>query len=245
MANKNIILKDGSDNLYPQTKVENITDLNTLGVTSLSSGSATNGQVPTANGSGGITWQTPSAGTTYTEGDGIDISNDEISYSYTPDDSVNSAMDFQDNTFLSTVDHIITKGLPWRYSVGTPMICYHGTSTTKSYKGTQQGKDIRVVFNLSTHTFTITEFKTVVGNMSSESATNGQVAMSDGSGGVSWQTPSTGMTNPMTTQGDLIVGGSSGAATRLAKGSAGQVLTMNSGATAPEWVTPISYVEVV
>lgn len=38
------------------------------------------------------------------------------------------------------------------------------------------------------------------------------------------------MTNPMTTAGDLIVGGSSGTPTRLAKGTDGQVLKMASGA---------------
>lgn len=41
--------------------------------------------------------------------------------------------------------------------------------------------------------------------------------------------------NPMTTAGDIIYGGTSGVATRLAKGTAAQVLTMNTGATAPEW----------
>lgn len=44
-----------------------------------------------------------------------------------------------------------------------------------------------------------------------------------------------GMSNPMTTQGDIIVGGASGTPTRLAKGTAGQVLAMNSGATGLEW----------
>lgn len=43
------------------------------------------------------------------------------------------------------------------------------------------------------------------------------------------------MANPMTAAGDIIYGGVDGAATRLAKGTAGQVLTVNSGATAPEW----------
>lgn len=43
------------------------------------------------------------------------------------------------------------------------------------------------------------------------------------------------MDNPMAAQGDIIYGGSSGAPTRLAKGTTGQVLTMNAGATAPEW----------
>lgn len=46
-----------------------------------------------------------------------------------------------------------------------------------------------------------------------------------------------GMTNPMTTQGDIVYGGASGTPTRLAKGTATQVLAMNAGATAPEWVT--------
>lgn len=45
------------------------------------------------------------------------------------------------------------------------------------------------------------------------------------------------MTNPMTKAGDIIYGGTSGTPTRLAKGTAGQVLTMNSGATAPEWAS--------
>lgn len=43
------------------------------------------------------------------------------------------------------------------------------------------------------------------------------------------------MENPMTTAGDSIYGGASGAPTRLAIGTAGQVWTVNAGATAPEW----------
>ena len=43
------------------------------------------------------------------------------------------------------------------------------------------------------------------------------------------------MANPMTTAGDTIYGGASGVPTRLGVGTAGQVLTVNSGATAPEW----------
>ena len=49
-----------------------------------------------------------------------------------------------------------------------------------------------------------------------------------------------GMANPMTSAGDLIVGGSSGTASRLAKGTAGQVLSVNSGGTGLEWSTPAS-----
>jgi hypothetical protein len=45
-----------------------------------------------------------------------------------------------------------------------------------------------------------------------------------------------GFTNPMTTAGDIIIGGSGGTATRLGIGSAGQVLEVVSGA--PAWTTP-------
>lgn len=46
--------------------------------------------------------------------------------------------------------------------------------------------------------------------------------------GLTWITP---LTNPMTTAGDIIVGGSAGAATRLAKGATnGNVLTISAGA---------------
>lgn len=47
----------------------------------------------------------------------------------------------------------------------------------------------------------------------------------------------TKMVNPMTTGGDLIYGGASGVATRLANGSSGQVLTSAGGTSAPSWAT--------
>ena len=43
--------------------------------------------------------------------------------------------------------------------------------------------------------------------------------------------------SPMTTGGDLIYGGASGVATRLANGSSGQVLTSAGGTSAPTWTT--------
>lgn len=45
----------------------------------------------------------------------------------------------------------------------------------------------------------------------------------------------TGMTNPMTTTGDVIYSSSGSTPARLGIGTAGQVLKVNSGATAPEW----------
>jgi len=41
--------------------------------------------------------------------------------------------------------------------------------------------------------------------------------------------------NPMTTAGDIIFGGASGTPTRLGIGTAGQLLKVNTGATAPEY----------
>jgi hypothetical protein len=48
----------------------------------------------------------------------------------------------------------------------------------------------------------------------------------------------TGMTNPMTTTGDVIYSSSGSTPDRLGIGTAGQVLQVNAGATAPEWATP-------
>ena len=60
---------------------------------------------------------------------------------------------------------------------------------------------------------------------------NGYVLTSDASGNATWQAASGGMTNPMTTAGDLILGGASGTPTRLAIGTSNYVLTSN-GTTA-------------
>ena len=67
----------------------------------------------------------------------------------------------------------------------------------------------------------------------SNAGSNGQYLskQSGNTGGLTWATVTT---SPTTTQGDIIYRGAS-ADERLAKGSAAQVLTMNSGATAPEW----------
>jgi hypothetical protein len=53
-----------------------------------------------------------------------------------------------------------------------------------------------------------------------------------------WVSDATGMTNPMTTTGDVIYSSSGSTPARLGLGTAGQVLQVNSGATAPEWATP-------
>jgi hypothetical protein len=47
----------------------------------------------------------------------------------------------------------------------------------------------------------------------------------------------TGLTNPMTTTGDIIYSSPGSTPVRLGIGTAGQVLQVNSGATAPEWAS--------
>ena len=60
------------------------------------------------------------------------------------------------------------------------------------------------------------------------SADENKVLKVDSNGNIITGTNSAGMTNPMTTQGDLIVGGANGTPTRLAKGTAGQVLKVGT-----------------
>lgn len=55
---------------------------------------------------------------------------------------------------------------------------------------------------------------------------------------VTLPTSGTLMANPMTTGGDVIYGGASGAPTRLTNGTAGQVLTSAGTTLAPTWATP-------
>lgn len=68
--------------------------------------------------------------------------------------------------------------------------------------------------------------------------TNGQVLTADStaSTGIKWATPTSGMTNPMTTTGDTIYSSSGSTPARLAIGTTGQVLTVSGGV--PTWATP-------
>lgn len=50
-------------------------------------------------------------------------------------------------------------------------------------------------------------------------------------------TSDVGFANPMTTQGDLILGGASGVPTRLGIGTPNQLLRVNAGGTSSEWFT--------
>ena len=64
---------------------------------------------------------------------------------------------------------------------------------------------------------------------------NSAVTIPQGGTGATTKTAAFDALSPMSAQGDIIYGAASGTGTRLAKGTAGQVLVMNAGATAPEW----------
>jgi hypothetical protein len=78
---------------------------------------------------------------------------------------------------------------------------------------------------------TVRNASTVANPVSTLVFANGTVT--DGGDGTA--TVSGLVANPMTTGGDLIYGGASGVPTRLANGSAGQVLTSAGGTAAPTW----------
>ena len=79
-----------------------------------------------------------------------------------------------------------------------------------------------------------TEYANSSHNHSADDVTSGTLPISRGGTGATIARTSFDNLAPTTTAGDIIYYNGSNNA-RLPKGSAGQVLTMNSGATAPEW----------
>jgi hypothetical protein len=76
------------------------------------------------------------------------------------------------------------------------------------------------------------------GSITSATWNGTAVAINRGGTGASTKATAFNALSPMSAAGDTIYGGTSGAGTALAIGTAGQVLTVNSGATAPQWSTP-------
>lgn len=68
----------------------------------------------------------------------------------------------------------------------------------------------------------------------SQASANGKVLQSDGTN-TSWQTPSAGFVNPMTSVGDIIQGSTAGAAVRLASVATGNALISGGVTTANSW----------
>ena len=103
----------------------------------------------------------------------------------------------------------------------TPVL---GAATATSING--------LTITTTTGTLTLANGSTLV-----TAGANSITLTSTGATNVTLPTTGTLMTNPMTTGGDIIYGGASGVPTRLANGSAGQVLTSNGATLAPTWET--------
>lgn len=92
----------------------------------------------------------------------------------------------------------------------------------------------------SSFTFNTNDFDVVADAVSIDYA-NGQAASGSAKGFLTssdWTTFNSKMTNPMTTAGDIIVGGPSGSPTRLAAGTLGYVLTGNGAGVLPSYQAP-------
>jgi hypothetical protein len=72
--------------------------------------------------------------------------------------------------------------------------------------------------------------------LSPTAPTNGQVYAYDSGSGL-W-VPASFLANPMTTKGDVILGDTGGAPTRLGAGTSADVLTSNGAGNFPSWQTP-------
>jgi len=84
----------------------------------------------------------------------------------------------------------------------------------------------------------LTSFPTLNQNTTGTAANvTGTVGVANGGTGATTKTAAFNALSPMSSQGDIIYGGASGAGTSLPAGTAGQVLTMNAAATAPVWAS--------
>ncbi|MDQ3245207.1 MAG: tail fiber domain-containing protein [bacterium] len=113
------------------------------------------------------------------------------------------------------------------------------SNTASNLGGGLANFDSKSGVDLRFNSFTLSDFN-LVSNLISIDYINGQSANTSTKGfltSTDWNTFNNKMTNPMTTGGDVIYGGVSGAPTRLANGIAGQVLTSNGTTLAPSWQT--------
>jgi hypothetical protein len=76
----------------------------------------------------------------------------------------------------------------------------------------------------------------LVGTLASDTPSNGQVPTWNTGGTVTWESS---LANPMDSEGDLIYGGASGAATKLDSGTSQQWL-VSAGAAAPTWTNTVT-----
>ncbi len=128
-----------------------------------------------------------------------------------------------------------------------------GEANTASNVGAGQGVwKAKTGVDLSFRSLTATSSKIALANNTNDigiDVTEANLTLSNMTGPLSVAKGGTGQAtatlgfdalSPMTTAGDVIIGGASGTRTRLGIGTANQLLRTNSGATAPEWASTLS-----
>ena len=145
--------------------------------TAVKSTGATAGQVLTADGSDGASWETP-------QSSGIEVVTITSNTGTFSVDDYNKLLN--DNVIIDYVTSSIYHSL------------YKKTfesSTHIQFERMLQNKFIsRITITKATRGYVSTDFKLRASAIDSETATNGQVLTADGNGGASWETPSGGST---------------------------------------------------
>lgn len=123
--------------------------------------------------------------------------------------------------------------------VGTGSVVLNTDPTFNTRIGLLAQADVRFYDSDSSNYIDVQAPATVASNFTLTLPTTvgsaNQVLAGDGSGNLSWATP---FTNPMTTQGDMVIGGASGVSSRLAvTGTTGALL---KGGSTPAWSSIIS-----
>jgi parallel beta-helix repeat protein len=188
--------------------------------------SLTNGTgVLTNNGSGGLTWTTPATGDVH----GAAFSTDNALVRF---DSTTGKL-IQNSTVI--MDDIGNLTLPSNITIAGGTII---NTVTYGWPNAQ-GADGAILTNDSNGNLSwATDLTTgmTIGGASIYRGAGSDVLVTDGGTGASTNTAGFNNLSPATTQGDMIYHNGTNNV-RLAKGTALQMLRMNSATTAPEWFT--------
>jgi len=112
-----------------------------------------------------------------------------------------------------------------------------GDGTTSWSALTKSDVGLANVENTALSTWTGSSNITTLGTIASGTWNATAIALAKGGTGATTKIAAFDALSPMSAAGDLIYGGTGGTGTRLVKGTAGQVLTMKTDATIPEWKT--------
>lgn len=146
-------------------------------------------------------------------------------------------------TYVTSLTVVTANGISGSFTAGaTPALTLSlGAITPSSVNasGTVLGSNLSGT-NTGDQTITLTGDVTGSGTGSFATTYAGTVPLNKGGTGQTTKAPAFDALSPMTTGGDLIYGGASGTGTRLANGSAGQVLASAGGTSAPVWTSSAS-----